>query len=298
MPSPIKIKPRKIDFEFTDQLPYKWYDGNPATFTLLNVISIMFPVGEQFFIDSVRYYKDNIQNPVLHEDMMGFIAQEALHSKQHELCNKLLKKQHKNLIVFEKIASILLKNLQWLLPARTQLAVSCALEHFTALFSEQLLSKQYFKDYAHPVYAKLWIWHTIEEIEHKAVCYDVYQAVAGGFVGYLERCFVMLCTSLIFLTMIITGFLFISLPNAKKKSKSSTKNRSLITELSFLFFNKDGLIKQIMLPYLAYYAPGFHPWQKNNLPLIEQWKANYENGIFLQIDGTTAPPSKVITLTT
>ena len=283
------IKPRKIDFGFTDQLPYKWYNGNPAIFTLCNVISIMFPVGEQFFIDSVRYYKDKIKNPALLEEMAGFIAQEAMHSKQHDLCNQLLKTQHKQLVVFEKNAQVFLDRIRRFFPARTQLAVSCALEHFTALFAHQLLATQSFKNHAHPVYAKLWIWHAIEETEHKAVCYDVYQHVAGGPLGYVERCLVMLSTSLVFLAVIMTGFVIVTLSKPKKKIQTPEKKNGVMTGIYKMFFSKEGLVREIMIPYLAYYLPFFHPWKQDNSQLIKRWKAEYENGLFRDADDTLGP---------
>lgn len=285
-PKHIRIKPRKINFGFNDQLPYKWYDGNPAIFMLCNIISVMFPPGEQFFIDSVRYYRDKIHDAELKEAIAGFIAQEAMHSRQHELCNQLFRNQHKPIVLFEKIPRLILNSARRLMPARTQLAVSCALEHFTALFANQLLATHSFKEHAHPVYAKLWIWHAIEESEHKAVCYDVYQYVAGGPLGYLERCLIMLLTSLIFFVVIAIGFVVACSSAPRKIMRPAAKNKELTTGIFKVFFNKHGLAREIISPYLAYYLPFFHPWKQDNLELIERWKTEYEKGLFRDVDET------------
>lgn len=278
-PGQINIQPRKIDFGFNEKLPYQWYQGNPAIFALCNAISITFPIGEQFFIDSVRAYKDKVQDSQLREDMAGFIAQEAMHSRQHELCNRLLKAQHKNIVIFEKLAKLILDFSRTLLPARTQLAISCALEHFTALFANELLSTNSFKNNAHPVYAKLWIWHALEELEHKAVCYDVYQHVAGGWLGYIERCLVMLITSIGFLATVMVGFAMVGLPASIRRARSPNKGKSLLAGIPTMLFQKKGLGRRILIPYLAYYLPFFHPWKQDNSQLIMRWKADYENGL-------------------
>jgi len=290
-PKQITIKPRKLNFGFTEQLPYQWYDGNPAIFTLCNVISIMFPVGEQFFIDSVRYYKDEIQDPALRVAVAGFIAQEAMHSKQHELCNRLLKIQHPHLARLERIPQFILGNVRRFFPARTQLAVSCALEHFTALFANDLLATPAFKNNAHPVYAKLWIWHAIEETEHKAVCYDVYQQVAGGLLGYLERCWVMLSTSIVFLAAIMAGFAMVTVSSSTQKALLPGKTKGWVAGIPGLLFHPNGLVRQIMLPYLAYYLPFFHPWKQDNSKLIRQWIDEYENGLFRDADDAEPDPA-------
>ncbi|MFM8333443.1 MAG: metal-dependent hydrolase [Candidatus Methylumidiphilus sp.] len=291
----IKIKARKVDFGFTDQLPCQWYDGNPTYLTFCNVISIMFPAGEQFFIDSVRHYKDKITNPDLQEDIAGFIAQEAMHSKQHELCNQLLIAQDKNIIKFQKVISIYLEKIKCYLPARTKLAISCALEHFTALFANFLLEMPSFKKQAHPVYARLWIWHAIEEIEHKAVCYDVYQHVAGGPLGYVERCLVMVSTSVAFMITIMVGFIIATRSSPKKAAATpaAKNNKRLIRNVFKVFFSKNEIVWYVLGPYLAYYMPFFHPWKQDNSQLIHRWKAEYENGLFMDEDN---PPSQNNTL--
>lgn len=279
-----KITPRKLQFEFADTLPLDWYQGNPAILRLCNVISLTFPAGEQFFIDSVKYYQGQITDLNLKAAMAGFIGQEALHRKQHGRCNQVLITKDSGLAKFEKIPGRVL-NLVRYLPHRTQLAVTCALEHFTALFAHQLLVTPSFKNNAHPVFGRLWIWHAIEESEHKGVCFDVYQAVAGGILGYLERCLIMITTSLVFLVMISLGFCLSSAPKAAPsvgvKPKAQAKQK-LGSGLWKMFFGQEGLVREIIWPYLIYFMPNFHPWQLDNTELVERWKREYEDGLFLQ----------------
>ena len=57
---------------------------------IMNALSTLFPEGEQFFVDSVRHYKDQITDPVLQAEIVGFVGQEAMHSKEHEAFNAML----------------------------------------------------------------------------------------------------------------------------------------------------------------------------------------------------------------
>ena len=75
------------------------------------------------------------------------------------------------------------------------LAATCALEHFTAILAELLFANEELRAQMEPEMRRLWLWHAIEETEHKAVAFDMYQAVGGT---YPLRVLVMLFTSITF----------------------------------------------------------------------------------------------------
>lgn len=278
-PDQHKIILRKVNFGFNGRLPVEWYQGNRAYLVLLNVISIMFPIGEQFFIDSVIHYRNRIQDPRLRQEIAGFAAQEAMHSKHHALCNQTLKGQYHYLRTFEYVPKLLL-GIARLLPMRSQLAITCALEHFTAMFAHQLLDSKLFGDnQAHSSYASLWIWHALEEIEHKAVCFDVYQQVAGGVLGYVERCLAMLTVSFCFYIAIMIGFVLVMLSSPKQSALKIMNLKRFLQNSSDLLFYKKGLGRLIIRDYFAYYAPGFHPWQVDDAKLLEEWRCKLGYGV-------------------
>lgn len=291
-PTGVEIQIRKINFPFEDTLPTNWFPANNIAQITCDVISLLFPAGERFFIDSVRNYRNRITDPALQKDVAAFIAQESMHTQQHLKCNVLLKKNSRYAGFFERVPDIILGAVRIILPARTQLAVTCALEHFTALLAHQLLRNARFEKVADPVYARLWIWHAIEESEHKAVCFDVYHFFYAGVIGYIERCVVMFVTTLIFSGVILFGF-FIALLFGSKRvgkvtesrsneyKKSGVKNlKKLFSNYYIAFFAKGSLLDGIVSPYLAYYRPSFHPWQHDNSELLQRRKNEYGNGIF------------------
>src|SRR5207244_3358365 len=86
------------------------------------------------------------------------------------------------------------------------LAVTIALEHFTAIMADAMLTNDGVLEGADPRMAALWRWHAIEETEHKAVAFDVYKTVAPGFLGWLRRCLIMLSATVIFWTHTLLNY--------------------------------------------------------------------------------------------
>jgi predicted metal-dependent hydrolase len=133
------IQPRRMDFVFDPDIPVYWFAGDQFKSILLTSLSCTFPEGERFFVRSVRHYQKNITNPLLKEEVKGFIGQEAHHGNEHEHFNAVM--QEKGLptkMVEEFVLNGLKMQGKYLSPER-QLAKTCALEHFTAMLAETIL---------------------------------------------------------------------------------------------------------------------------------------------------------------
>ena len=193
---------RRMDFSFTETPKY-WWDDQPFMSHFMNNLSSLFPYGEKFFVDSVRAVRDRIQDPQLQKDVSAFIGQEAMHSKEHAAYNEYAEEHGIDLERLELRIKHLLGAVSKVTTKKQDLAITCALEHFTATMAERLLRREDLSTQMRsPKMYKLWMWHAIEENEHKAVAYDVYQQVYGG---YFTRTAVMLLTTVIFLG-VIGGF--------------------------------------------------------------------------------------------
>jgi predicted metal-dependent hydrolase len=150
---------------------------------------------------------------------------------------------------------------------RMQLAVTAALEHFTALMAHLLLRDPKILEGAHPVMAALWKWHAAEENEHKAVAFDVYQAAGGN---YAERCAAMIGATVIFWAKVIEQQ--VRMMEANGTVLSLGEWTSL---MKFLFVAPGGLLRLIPM-YFTYFRPGFHPWDLDNQGLLDEWKRELE----------------------
>ena len=265
----MEIPGRKMDFEFDlKTLPRYWYDNNAFKSTYMNALSCLFPEGERMFIDAVRDNKHKVSDPKLLEQIKGFIKQEAIHGQEHHLFNEYLDSlgyPASKVEAFEKKEKRLMK--KWI-PAIDRLAVTCAVEHFTAIMAHDLLEHPERSDGVDENFKQLWRWHAIEETEHKAVAFDVYQAAGGG---YFRRVFNMLIVTIMFClrASIVQGiFLW--------KDGNLFKPSTWIDGFKF-YFGKGGLTRSIFKNYIDYYRPGFHPWDHDNREYLKSWIAEAQS---------------------
>lgn len=170
------FRPRSIDVGFED-LPRWWFGGDPVRTHLANGVNLLFPLGERFFVRSVRRYADRIDDPALAELVRAFSGQEAQHARAHERCFLALEAQGYDIRTFldryERIAYGLVEPA---CPPIVSLATTAALEHFTAVMAENILREPLLEP-AHPSMRRLLEWHAAEEIEHRSVAFDVLMAV-------------------------------------------------------------------------------------------------------------------------
>lgn len=260
------ITVRRMDFRFAADTPAQFVDGNPFVSAFLAALSTVFPDGERFFIDAVRHYRDRIGDPDLQEAVRGFIGQEAHHGREHETFNAWLEEHGYPVSpVLERVRNGL-NFARENMPPRRRLAMTIALEHFTAIMAHQLLSNPRVNENLHPEVRELFMWHAVEETEHKAVAFDVYQAVDGG---YWNRVLIMLEVTLIFwLDMMRTtrGYL---------RARGENTPGNWIKGLGFLL-GRPGPLRRLIPEYLAWFRPGFHPWQYDNRALIRPWQAKLQ----------------------
>jgi uncharacterized protein len=262
------IHRRDLDFGLTPDLPRYWHSGDPYITHFFNGLSLMFPEGERFFMDTVRYFQDRITDPKLREDVRGFLGQEAIHGREHHRYNEILAAQGYPATTIESCVRLGIQ-IAWLFPSRWQLALTCALEHFTAVFTDSVLRDPRILCDAHPAFARLWRWHALEEIEHKSVAYDVYQVIAPGLAGYLRRVLVMLYTTVGFAAQIVIHQSWL-VHHDGMLWRLRPRRQSLR-----YFWIDPGLLRRGLRQYLRYYRRDFHPWQLDNSDLVERWKSDY-----------------------
>jgi len=261
-----QIKIRHPEFQLNETVLREFRDREPFKAHFFAAMSLMFPTGEKFFIDSVRYYRDRITDPELSQAVSRFCGQEGIHTREHLKYNELLKSFR---IEPERVYRRLEKKVAFynkMQSEKTQLAVVLAFEHFTAILADILLRRPEILDGADPKLAALWRWHSIEELEHKAVAFDVYRSIGGG---YIRRLFAML-----FITLQFAIDLNVNLLYLLRRDRLLLRPSVFFEGIRFLFF-RPGILIRLLPEYLKYFAPGFHPWKKNNFTLVEKW----ENGI-------------------
>src|ERR1700726_3706541 len=133
------ITPRNIRFAFDESLPADWHSGEPGITVFYDAVSRPFPEGERFFIESVRNFAAQIDDPRLKADVQAFTSQESIHSREHAAYNSLMAARGIPVEKFERMIRAGTRFVSRHVPKKALLAATCAYEHYTALFAELLL---------------------------------------------------------------------------------------------------------------------------------------------------------------
>lgn len=265
-PVDLKIRPRRMDFGLPDPLPRHWHSNDPFKTHFFNAMSVLFPDGERYFIDSVRPFRAKIKDPVLLEQISGFIGQEGHHSREHIDYNNRLRALGYNIDRLEMPVKRRIRFVQKQFSAERQLAGTVAMEHFTAILANALLSEPQWLAQASPEMQKLWRWHALEETEHKAVAFDVYMQVCGDR-KILRRA--MRQATFFFLKDVTKGTLHM----LKKDGKLTL---SVWCKGMLWLWGRQGFFTRLIPAYRDFYRNDFHPWQHNNAVLMEQVAKEFE----------------------
>ena len=252
---------RKLNVDLSKGFGRHWLGGDAFRTQLFNALSMSFPQGEQSFIDSMRALPDGrIADPALCAEIKDFIGQESSHRFVHAQYNAVLAGQG---LVYVREAS-LARRIRFLSrrDPRDWLAVTCAIEHFTAMLADGVLRLPSWLDGAEPDMHTLWSWHAVEESEHKGVAMDVYRAAGGG---YWRRVFWYLQAS--FMLGLDTT---IQTADNLRRDGQLWKAHTWVSAARTCL-GRDGMFWHLLGPALRYLSPSFHPWHHDNRYLATRW---------------------------
>lgn len=260
------VRTRRIAFDHPEsELPRHFADGDLLVSHLLAMLSSLFPEGEDFFVRSVRNYRDNVTDPELKRQVGGFIGQEAIHGREHRRFNERLQAHGYPTRFVDRRTKMGLDRLAAHAPKEIQLAVTAALEHYTATFAEVLLSDERAQALSSvPEVRHIFLWHAVEESEHKAVAFDVFQHVCGD---QKLRTRTMTVTTWIFL-----GALFGNTVLSLAKDRNAWNPLRMWSSLRRLGDNPF-FTKKVWRRLTDYNRPDFHPDDHDTTELLERWRA-------------------------
>ena len=258
-----RIPVRQMNFGFSKQsLPQNHAGGNPVFTSVFSNLSAAIPEGERFFVRSVRHFRQQIKDASLQQAVSGFIGQEAFHAREHDQLNLALGRLG---LPMQQHEQIFLKAIQFLekLPPKVQLSATAGMEHFTAVIAEGLLRDDFVQSQLPVIMRDFWMWHAIEESEHKAVAFDVYQEVSGS---YPLRVGTMLLVSAIYWPLVL-GLIF--------KQVIQTGDILNIRQTSYglwITLGPSGFFTRMTFKFLDYFRPSFHPNQHDTDALLHYWR--------------------------
>lgn len=258
---------RKVPFAFPADFHPHWHADEPVISQLVNGTSILLPYMEPFIIDAIREASKHVTDPDLQQEARAWIGQESQHFMQHHRFNAvLIANGYPQLRAREKEIEQEYDELRKR-PLKYQIAYTAGFETMALSIARTILTqREYLFRGADPAVASLWLWHVVEEIEHKNLAFDVYQHVYGD---YWYRVYGMLA-AMIHLTQMVRGSYMVLLKADGLWGK--WKTRWAIKKFALRLFGA-------ALPGILRHAlPWHHPSRVSDPAWMKEWVALYDKG--------------------
>ncbi|HEX3757712.1 MAG TPA: metal-dependent hydrolase [Kofleriaceae bacterium] len=268
------IVPRDLDVDF-GAVPRHWLARNATATAIANGVNLLFPHGERFFVRSVKHFLDQAVDeprdakvgplsidPTLRAAIKGFFGQEGRHARAHDQFNQILRAQGYEIDRFLAHYHRLSSWLEAHNPPRLNLAITAAAEHFTAILAEGAFTENVL-DAAAPEMRQLLAWHAAEELEHKAVAFDVLRRV--------DPSYALRIAGLLYATATLGGFwLWAAISLLRQERRDA---RGAWRDLGKMP-RRDPIVARVFLRGIwRYLAPGFHPNNRPTDRIASEWMA-------------------------
>jgi len=272
-PADLTITPRDRRFGRGAAIRRWWLADDPYATAFYNALSVTFPKGEGYFVDSVRKFREGTP-PKLTAEINAFIKQEVIHTREHVAFNRHVADQGYDTTPLDRdvdAALALTKDR----PPIASLAATSALEHFTAMLAHELIANPKHLAGGDEQARALWLWHAAEEIEHKGVAYDTWLHATRDW-GRWQRWKVKS------LVMLITTQRFVK---GRARGMTELLRQDGITgprawaRMAWYAFGNPGMARKVAGVWAAYFMPGFHPWKHDDRALIGLAESDYEAAV-------------------
>lgn len=272
-PADLTITPRDLRFGRAERAGRWWLNDDPVATAFYNALSVTFPKGEGYFIDSVRQFREGTP-PKLEREINAFIKQEVMHTREHVAFNRHVVDQGYDITLLERHVDEALALTKGR-PAVANLAATMALEHFTAIIAHELIANPRHLKGAEGQAAALWRWHASEEIEHKGVAYDTWLHATRDWSRWQRwkvKSLVMLSVTWRFFDGRRRGML-------ELLRQDGMTGPRVWWRMAWYAFGRPGMARKIAGAWLSFFLPGFHPWNHDDRRLIALAESDYADAV-------------------
>jgi predicted metal-dependent hydrolase len=257
-PENLVLRPRDVRFDWS-ALPAHWIPGEPFATHVFNVMHLLLPEGERWFVEVFKEALPLITDERLREEVAGFIGQEAMHASAHQGAQDHLADHGID-------PGPYVRQLEWFFRHRldrpdggrhwlvSRLAVIAAVEHMTSFLGQWVLdSRELDRAGADPTMVDLLRWHGAEEVEHRSVAFDLFTHIDGRFAN---RVAAMVVAVPFLVWQWSRGVRFLMAADRRITAKPSWRE--------FARTGRRGLLpssSQLVRSTLRYFKRGYHPSQ-------------------------------------
>lgn len=270
--APVGLAIRRLNLDLSQGFARHWHSGDAFRTAYYNALSMSFPAGEQRFIDSVKAAAERLpsepQHAALREHLRDFCAQEATHRHVHAQFNAELARQGYTNALEGRI-NARYEQYKDINPMH-HLGVTVAYEHYTAVLSEALLARPELTAGMTPEMQRIWRWHALEETEHKAVAFDLYQALGGNHYWRVRWFF--------FVTLQFAVDVLRQTALNLRHDKALLKPGTWFSAAQFFFGRPSrggGWFWLTAKPLLDFVRRDFHPWQHDNAVVAARYAQDH-----------------------
>jgi len=267
-PRNLHILDRKMTFNFQETMNknHYWSNNNPILTHFLNAFQETFPEGERLFIESALDCRDKYsEKKPVDEKLLGdfklFARQEVNHGKIHQMwTDELIRLGYARMVVFNEEMKDFRNQFRKQHSPEYRLAYTSAAEHYTASLAHLFINviPEVLTDSEMPYKAVL-LYHAMEELEHKSVCFDLFQHFSGN---YFIRFFAFLHLSYDLFKKVSVRLRYL----LEKDGIWDKKHKQLTNQF---FFGKQGIVKKFFPRIISYLSPSFHPWKNDDRTLVD-----------------------------
>ncbi|MHA6318068.1 metal-dependent hydrolase [Altererythrobacter sp. CAU 1778] len=260
-----------------EAMPRRWWAGEPFGTAWHNALSATFPRGEAFFIEAVKAHRPKAgdgADPRLEAEIRAFVKQEINHTREHIAFNRLAEDHGYDIKAIDRRVEQLLALTKGR-PPIANLAVTMALEHYTAMMAHEFLANPAHFAAADAEVRDMWRWHAVEEIEHKGVAYDTWNHATKDWTAWRRwrvRSLVML---------LVTGRFFKNrwIDTISLLAQDGINGWKARWGLFKYLTVTPGVVRRIFPSWLAYFRPGFHPWDHDDRELIGKYEGEFRDAL-------------------
>lgn len=270
-PNGNQIPVRHLEFNFDGKnFDPNFYRNSEVASAYFHALSIFLTFGEDLVIDTARYHRNFLTDPELKRRVTALIGQEAVHSRLHDEFNDTLVQYRYPLNLYRFLADKVFEYGFKRMPNLMQLSMMAGIEHFTAVLAEFMMKNEdIFYASGDEKQRAMWMWHMLEESEHKDIAYDVFQELSGSYPVRMAG-FVMAFVTILILVALGGAFI----PPIRKPSRLLSLKywKDVARGASLIYGTKGGVFGSTLGHIFDYVRPDFHPNDHDTTELLEYYK--------------------------